>query len=227
MGGQKVMLPAEVPGANPTGVIKPSQLVTISIPALWDRSILMAGYDHYDGSLRILDVGALRELEILAEKAHCLRKLDSRDAITATMPITSPVTTIVTATLTVPAAEVWFIGAITVTSPADTAGGGDILQCNFRVSRMVDQAATPSALGQLFWAANQGTAAAETFTAYFAGAEGLVWSAWGDAIPVEMLRLVAGDTVTLVATMTGVLAGAALASVLTPYGFGGKVLCND
>jgi len=213
---------------QPAELVKPSQLVTVSIPALWDASILVAGYDHYDGSLRILDVGALRELEVLAEKAHSTRKLDTRDTITVNMPAASPVGTILTATLPVPAGEVWYLGAVQVTSPAESGAlVGDIVQVNFRVSNWVDQAATPSAAGQLFWAANQGTAAANTYDAWCAGPEGLVWTAWGDAIQVEGLRLKGGDYLTLVATMTGVPAGAILAATLIPYGYGGKVLCND
>ena len=114
-----------------------------------------------------------------------------------------------------------------VTSPAESGVGvGDIAQVNFRVSCMVDQAATPSADGQLFWPANQGTIALDTYTAFFAEAEGLVWSPWGDAVPVPCLRLKAGDYITLVATLVGAPAGAALAATLTPYGYGGKPLVD-
>lgn len=208
--------------------ISAKQLITVSIPPLEDVTSLVAGYDHFDGSLRVLDVGALRELEVLAEAVHSFRKLDGRDVITANMPLASPVGTIVTATLTVPAGEVWFLGAVNIVSPADTAAAGDIVQVNFRISKWVDQAATPSADGQLFWPANQGTAALNTYSAWFAGHEGLVWTAWGDAIQTPHgLRLVGGDYLTLVATMTGVAAAAILASTLTPFGYGGKVLVND
>jgi len=204
------------------------QLVTVSIPPLADQSILIAGYDHFDGSLRILDVGALRELQVLAEQANSLRKLDSRDTITATIAAASAVGTQASAKLTVPAGEVWFIGAINVTSPAESGPGvGDIVQVNFRISRWVDQSATPSVDGQLFWAANQGTLALDLFTAWFAGQEGLVWSPFGDGVPTPCLRLTGGDYITLVATLTGAVAGAALAATLTTYGYGGKALLND
>ena len=204
------------------------QLITVTIPYLQDVTSLVAGYDHFDGTLRVLDVGALRELEVLAEAVHSFRKLDARDIITANMPLASPLGTIVTATLTVPAGEVWFLGAVSIVSPAETGGAGDIAQVNFRVSKWVDQAAVPSALGQQFWPANQGTAALNTYDAFFTSCEGMTWTAWGDAVQTPFgLRLVAGDTLTLEAIMTGVPAAAILAATLTPYGFGGKVLVND
>jgi hypothetical protein len=198
------------------------QLVTVTIPPLAENSILVAGFDHFDGSLRILDVGALRELEVLAERVHSTGKLDTRDTVTATIAAASAVGTTATATITVPAGEVWFIHAIVVHVPAQTVG--DIVTANFRISRWPDTATTPNTAGLAFWAANVGVGVAADFEADF-GELPAAFIALGDAIGTY-LRLEGGDVITLNSVLTGVAAAGALATTLTPYGYKGKLLIS-
>lgn len=204
--------------------ITPKQLVTVTIPPLAASTLLIAGYDHRDGSLRVFDVGALAEQQALAEAVHILGKLDTRNTVTATIAAGSAVGSTQTATITVPSGEVWLIQALQMITPAQTVG--DIVQGNIRISRWPDIAATPDPAGQAFWAANLGTGVGppgDTYDAEFGMSAN--WLPFGNALPsIYGLRLEAGDIITLVATLTGAVAGGALATTLTPFGFKGKLL---
>ena len=83
---------------------------------------------------------------------------------------------------------------------------------NFRISKWpypdTRAGVTVDDDGRSYWANAQGTAAEDTYTVDL--------PAQGDL--GEELRLEAGDVITLVATLTGAVAGAALTASLTPFG---------
>ena len=202
--------------------MRPQTLQTVQIaPIPADQPpVLIAGYDSKDGSLRIMNLRTLVEQLAPAERVHVVGKVDSRDGITATIPAASAIGTVVTEELEVPSGEVWFIDVIELISPAESGPAvGDIVQVNVRVSSWPDSA---SEAGQSHYAVNQGTAALENFYAEFNHVAPL-WAL--DNLSTE-LRLVGGDKLTLVATLTGAIAGAALVATLNPYGWKGRYLVD-
>lgn len=188
--------------------IRPAQ----AVPPL-NVTALIGGYDTKDGTLRVWDLDSVRQAKALAERLHATDRIDGRNAITATIAAGAAVAAVATAALTVPADEVWFLNRVTLTSPAESGGGvGDIVQVNFRVSKWPDPAG--NAAGKLYNAAGLGTIALDVLPEDFP-AQGELG---------EELRLEPGDVLTLVATLTGVPAGANLTATLTPFGRKGKYL---
>ena len=213
--------------SSPTGLpvgakISPQTLATVTIaPIPADQPpVLIAGYDSKDGSLRIANLRTLVEQMASAEKVHMVGKLGPADVITATIPITAAIGTVITEELEVPSDEVWYLNIVELISPAESAlAVGDIVQVNFRVSSWPDAL---SDAGQPFFAVNQGTVALESF--YAEGHPGA--PLFGVENLSEPLRLVGGDKLTLIATLTGAIAGAALAAQLIPYGWKGRLLVD-
>lgn len=207
----------------------------VAIPPLYDGTQLVAGW--HEGELRLLNLGTLHELQVLAELQHILGILDGRLLATATIvgdmaTVTIPAGTVVGAaagtqrfTIPVPADEVWFIQAVELTSPAESApGAGEIVTCNFRTTVWPDTAATPNALGLPYfggspldyvWTINLET----IYLEFYNGAP-----AWGYKFMQPKLRVPGGDSVTLEAVLTGANAGANLTAIMRLYGFKGKLL---
>lgn len=175
---------------------------------------------NYKGAAAFIDLDKLvNQPLVLAEKLYALDKLDSRDAIQALVEAASLVGTEVRARLTVPAGEVWFINRLVLVSPAESGVGvGDIVQVNFRIKSWAFPdtrlGTTVDDYGRSYWPANQGTVAVNTYT--------IDLPAQGEL--GEELRLGPGDVITLVARLTGAVAGADLTATLTPYGRKGKLL---
>jgi len=201
--------------------VKPQQtLQTIQIPPLAPESVVIAVYDRKDGSVRMLDSRNFVEALATAERVHSIGKLDERDVITVTIPAGAAVGTELTEELAVPAGEVWFVTALRLTSPGESAPAvGDVVQVNAKVSAWP---ATGDQDGKAFFAANQGGAA-----------PGEHWAEFHPGAPFfdprnmsAELRLVGGQKVTLVARLTGAVAGAALTATLEPYGWKGKLLAS-
>jgi hypothetical protein len=190
--------------------------VAVSIPPLAPNSVLVAGYDAKDGSLRLVNLDTLRQLQVLAERLHALDRVDSRNAqVTATIAAGSAVGASARGSITVPAGEVWFINRIRHVSPAESGVGvGDIVQTNVRISKWTDPGGDTD--GKAYNAAAIGTAAEDT-TDEDLPAQGELG---------EELRLDPGDVVTLVATLTGAAAGADLTATLTLFGRRGKLLVS-
>ena len=196
------------------------QTVTIAAIPADQPPVLIAGYDSKTGGLHLANLRNWVEALAQAEKVHMVGKLDARDAITATIAAGSAVGANATATLEVGTGEVWYLNMVQLVSPAESGVGvGDIVQVNFRVSSFPSDTSSD---GQLFFAANQGTAGLDNIYAEFHpyapffGVENLS----------EPLRLVGGDYLTLVATLTGAGAGAALQAQLIPYGWKGRYLVD-
>ncbi len=220
----------EVQGQDPlAGLVMPSgarmksqTLTTVDIaPIPADQPpVLIAGYDSSDGTLRLANLRTWVEALAKAEKVHMVGKLDARDQIQAAVAAAAAIATLATQTLTVPSGEVWYLNMVELVSPAESGVGvGDLLQVNFRVSSFPDAASTA---GQLFFAAAQGTAAIDNFFAEFHAAA--PWLAEENFS--EPLRLVGGDILTLVATLAGAVAGAALTATLIPHGWKGRLLVD-
>lgn len=98
------------------------QLPAPTIPGLVG-SVVIGGYDPSDGSLRVVNLASLVEPLVLAEKAHALDRLDSRNAQkVATVPAGAAVDTLHSASLEVAAGEVWFLNRLTLATPAGVTG---------------------------------------------------------------------------------------------------------
>lgn len=208
------------------GGIKAQQVVTIYIPPLASETVLIAGYDPEDGSIRLLNLGTLHQLQVLAERENIIGILDGRDA-ESHATVTIPNGTVVGAaaatqrsSLTVTAGEVWFVQAVQLHSPAESApGAGEIVTCNFRTTRVPDTAATPSALGLPYFG---GSPADYVWTINDENwyCEFNVGAQLFDFKYIEKpLRLFAGDTITLEAVLTAANAGAALVADMYLYGY--------
>ncbi len=186
--------------------------VPVQIPPLASQTTLVAGYDPRDGTLRVVNLGALVEPLVLAEKAYCLDKLDERNKIEATIKAGSAVGAKATKVLEVPAGEVWYINRIQLVSPAESGGGvGDIVKVNVAISTWPKN---EDGSDKTYWAEGKGTAAEDTFD--------IDLPAQGEL--GEELRLVGGDKLTLMAELTGADAGADLTASMTVFGRKGRRL---
>ena len=194
------------------GVIPQTGTILAAAPPMIG-GVVAGGFDK--GSWRTLNLDTLRQLWRLSERmsGSVIGKLDTRDTVTATIPIASAVGATATATLTVPAGELWELTAVQIVDPAGAAL--EIITVNFRISSFPDDAVTPSALGKLFWAVDKGVVAGAVYTNEF-------WeiAPFADLENMPMpLRLAAGTTITLIATVTGAVTAAARSATLTPYGY--------
>jgi len=167
----------------------------------------------YRGQTALVDLDKLvNEPLALVEGIYSLDRLDARDIITASIPATGVVGDIVIAQRIVPAGELWLVNRVVVVSPPQTAAEGQVVTVNFRLSswQIPDTrvGTTVHDNGRSYWPAAQGTIAANTYTVDF--------PAQGE-LGAE-LRLKAGDTITLVATLTAANASAILDATLTPFG---------
>jgi hypothetical protein len=211
MGRQKLVDKTIVPQE---AVPMPQQLSGLTIAQALQQRLGTYLIGGYKGQSTFLDLDKLvNEPLALVEGIYSMDRIDARDIITATVPAGAAIGDVETAQLVVPAGELWLLNRVTLVSPAESGGGvGDIVQVNFRISAwQFPDTRLGTAIndnGRAYWAAGQGTAAADTYTVDF--------PAQGE-LGAE-LRLKAGDVITLVATLTGAIAGANLAATLTPFG---------
>ena len=173
----------------------------VSAPPL-SGTVLVAGFDPSDSSLRLLNLGTFHEAQVLAEKAHALDKLDSRNAQKqVTVPAGSGVATVWPGSMEVPAGEVWYVSRLGLVTPAGVTG-------NILISRFPKK---PDGTDKEYLATDQAAGATTNYDLASAGELG------------EELRLVGGDKV----TVRGVVTAAPAADVtvtLTAYGRKGKRL---
>lgn len=190
------------------------------IPAVGPYLVPVAVYDNTKKNWVGLPIQALVEALVLAEQLSPLGKIDSRNAITLTVPTGTAVGAYATRKyLEVPADEVWFLSQVQLVTPAQAGG---IVLANFRVSLWKDSAATPDADGLPFWAANQGQAAGGTYVAQCSIASPAL-SPLGDVIGAP-LRLPPSSKLALVAEVTTAALTADCSATLTPFGWKGKRL---
>ena len=177
-----------------------------------DLGTLPIGY--YKGKAVFFDLDKLVNQPLAAiERLYSTDRIDARDIVQAVIASGAAVGSVARGRLTVSSGEVWFLNRLVLVSPTESGVGvGDIVQVNFRISKWpypdTRAGVTVDDDGRSYWANAQGTAAEDTYTVDL--------PAQGDL--GEELRLEAGDVITLVATLTGAVAGAALTASLTPFG---------
>jgi hypothetical protein len=180
----------------------------------------MGVYDTKSGAWVGLPLQALIEALVQAEYLTPLGKIDSRNAITLTVPSGTGVGLYATRkNIEVPAGEVWFITALDLVTPVQHAG---IVLANVRISNWPDSAATPDADGLPFWATNQGGAGGLNVTGECYQAAPLLIPL-GEAIGTP-IKLPPGAKLTICAEVTTAQLNADSVITLTPYGWKGKLL---
>jgi len=216
----KTLSPAEIAKALQTGTI------TIAQAQAMYNGVIPIG--DYKGIAAILDLDKLVVQPLVnAELAHILGILDGREenhdllTLTTVVGAASPIGTVLSGSLTVPAGEVWFISA--VETYVNCTGVANGLVGNWRCSLWPDRAATPSEAGQSFHpAAGLVVAAAATLTTL--DEFGPIATAWVITNKVSLLRLPAGAVITFVLVTTTAEVDVAAASTLKLYGSVGKPL---
>jgi hypothetical protein len=193
---------AVVPNPSTAGVIPVGNYK--GVPAFWD-----------------LDKAVNQPL-IWAEQQHILGILDGRqanyDLINLAITLAEAIGTIHTGTLTVPAGQVWYVNAITMTVPA--SGGANAVTGQWFCSLWTDRV-NANAAGQPFQAAafNPGV---------LGGANLDEFGPWTTLLAVAnkppLLRLPAGAIITFVAINTVAVAAATVAATLVVNGFMGRQL---
>lgn len=174
------------------------------VPAFWD-----------------LDKAVIQPL-VLAEQLHILGIIDGRtedtDLQTQAVTAAEAITTVHTATLTVPAAEVWFINAVENVIPA--SGGANIVTVNWRCSLWPDSVSTA---GQAFHVAdvNLGVGGGTQWDEF--GVIPLLWAATNKPVA---LRLPGGTILTFTFTNTVAVAAATVNCISRIYGYKGKKLVS-
>ena len=202
----KVIIPQE---AGPM----PQQLAGMTVAQALQNHLGSYLIGGYKGQSVFIDLDKLvNEPLALVEGIYALDKLDARDIITATFPINSPIGTVVTDQLVVPAGELWLLNRINLLR--GLMGAGEIAQINFRISAWqfpdVRGGATVNANGRAY------LAAALSATDAIAIDVDIDLPAQGE-LGAE-LRLKAGDAITLEVTLAGAIAAAARDVTLTPFG---------
>ena len=182
---------------------------------------------EYKGQVRFFDLDKLVNQPLVqAEQLHILGVLDGReedyDLQTLTIANGAAVGTVYRGELPedgVPAGEVWYINAVELVVPAD-AGGTPAM--NWRCSLWTDRIGE-SEYGQAFHAADVS----------FTPGGGSQWDEftypgnfWAPTNKPNLLRLPAGEKLTVVATNTLNPATAAMECVARIYGFIGKKLVD-
>ncbi len=163
---------------------------------------------NYKGVAAFIDLDKLvNQPLVLAEKAYCLDKVDSRNGVAVTVEDGAAIGDVVTGEIEVPAGEVWFLNRLSVTCPAADADGS----CSFNIlvsSWPLTEAGTPKG----YFATNQTAMGATT---------DIDLPAQGEL--GEELRLVGGDKLTLQLVVT-VAFTADKVFRLDPFGRKGKAL---
>lgn len=178
-------------------------------------------YDTKTGYWVGLPIEALVEALVHAEMLNPVGKVDSRNAITLTIPAGTAVGVYgTTSELAVPSDEVWYLSHVVLDVPAPSVGD---FYANFRVSEWPDAAV---AAGRLFWPANQGPGL-DQFAAecYQAAPLFATWGAdWAGRLGTP-IRLGPGGKLTLVGEVQAAgPTGVDRTITLTPYGWKGKRL---
>lgn len=206
----------------------PTSLTPLSATARNKEQLGVLPIGVYRGTAAFwdLDKSVVQPL-VNAELAHILGILDGReeeyDLITLTTVVgaTSPIGTILTGTIEVPANHVFFINAVVTNVNAVGAANG--LVGNWRCSLWTDRADTPSTNGQSFHPVAGLIAAAGVLTT--------TNDEFGPNAPilgilnkVPLLRVPAGAKITFTITTTTAQVDVATASTLQLYGTVGKLL---
>ncbi|MEL7562816.1 hypothetical protein [Dehalogenimonas sp. 4OHTPN] len=166
------------------------------VPPLGQSLALLGVYDNESGAWMGLPLQVLREALLNAEAIHTEDRIDERDKVEVTVPDASAQDTVKTVELEVPAGEVWFLNRLNLVTEAEVSG-------NIRVSKFPKT----DAIDKKYLATDQAAGNDEAYDLAEAGQLG------------ADLRLVGGDKLTVVATVTA--AGGTTAArkvILSPFG---------
>ena len=166
------------------------------VPPLGQSLSLLGVYDNESGYWMGLPLQVLREALLNAESLHTEDRIDERDKIEVTVPNATAQDTVKTTEFEVPSGEVWFLNRLNLITEAEVSG-------NVRVSKFPKV----SDIDKKYLGTDQ---AAGADTDYDFAAPGQLGAD---------LRLVGGDKITIVATVTAVGGTTADRKVtLNPYG---------
>ncbi len=187
--------------------VYPLQLTNVTPAALTPAKPGVVPIGNYKGAAAFWDLDkAVNQPLVLVEKAHALDNLDDRNVVDVKIGAGAAIGATGRDKHTVPAGKVQFINRLVVSAPA-ADGGGAFLSVNVRVSIWPDPATTPDADGKTYWTTDKepkGTPVTLDLPAQ--GELG------------EELRLPAGSSITLVATVKTAALAADTTATLIPYG---------
>jgi hypothetical protein len=138
-------------------------------------------YDNDSGYWVGLPLQILREALLAAESLHTEDRIDERDKIEVTLPDTSAQDVVETKEFEIPAGEVWFINRFNMVTEAEVSG-------NIRVSKFPKV----SDVEKKYLGTDQAAGATTSYDLASAGQLG------------ADLRLIGGDKLTVVGTVTAV-----------------------
>jgi len=166
------------------------------VPPLGQSLTLLGVFDNESGYWMGLPLQVLREALLSAEALHTEDRIDERDKITVTVPDTSAQDTVKTTELEVPSGEVWYLNRLNLVTEAEVSG-------NIRISKFPKT----NDVEKKYLGTDQAAGASTNYDLASAGQLG------------ADLRLVGGDKITVVATVTAVGGTTADRKVtLNPYG---------
>jgi len=205
MGRQKLVDKTIVPQENS---VMPQQLSGLTVAQALQNHLALYLLGGYKGQSVFVDLDKLvNQPLVLAEKAYCQDKVDSRNGVKVTVENGAGVGDVVTGEIAVPAGEVWYLNRLSVVCPAADADGS--ASFNILVSPWPK---TSGGGDKPYFPANQAAMGATT---------DIDLPAQGEL--GEELRLVGGDKLTLQLTVT-VAFTADKDFTLNVYGRKGKAL---
>ena len=151
------------------------------VPPLGQLLTLLGVYDNESGYWMGLPLQVLREALLTAETLHTEDRIDERDKVQVTVPDTSAQDTVKTTEFEVPSGEVWFLNRLNLVTEAEVSG-------NVRISKFPKV----SDIDKKYLGTDQAAGANTNYDLAAAGQLG------------ADLRLVGGDKITVVATVTAV-----------------------
>jgi hypothetical protein len=151
------------------------------VPPLGQDLTLLGVYDNESGYWMGLPLQVLREALLTAESLHTEDRIDERDKIEVTVPDVSAQDVVKTKEYEVPAGEVWFLNRLNLVTEAEVSG-------NIRISKFPKV----SDIDKKYLGTDQAAGATTNYDLAAAGQLG------------ADLRLIGGDKLTVVATVTAV-----------------------
>jgi hypothetical protein len=151
------------------------------VPPLGQDLTLLGVYDSESGYWMGLPLQVLREALLTAESLHTEDRIDERDKIEITVPDVSAQDVVKTKEYEVPAGEVWFLNRLNLVTEAEVSG-------NIRISKFPKV----SDIDKKYLGTDQAAGATTNYDLAAAGQLG------------ADLRLIGGDKLTVVATVTAV-----------------------
>jgi len=166
------------------------------VPPLGQLLSLLGVYDNVSGYWVGLPLQALTEALLVAEALHTEDRIDERDKVEVTVPNGTAQDEVKTKEFEIPAGEVWYLNRLNLVTEAEVSG-------NIRISKFPKV----SDIDKKYLGTDQAAGASTNYDLAAAGQLG------------ADLRLVGGDKITVVATVTA--AGGTTADrkvTLNPFG---------